>query len=354
MALHSGIGRYIRGLVSALKSTSEHDRYVLIGNERACETFGEKGPFIRTGIRVYSVGEQLVLPMLARSCECLHSPHYNAPLLWRKKLIVTIHDLIHLHFPQLLPSPFARTYASWMLPLVVKKADAIITVSEFTKKDVVERFGVRPDKITVVYHGIDPKFRFKTDRPAPITNSTPYFLYVGLLKAHKNIGVLLSAFEALKKKVGKTQLRLQLVGKADTKQQEVKRWLEIIRHNPDISLTTNVDDEELACLYQNAIALVLPSLYEGFGFPLIEAMALKTPIIAAYSTSIPEILGSGNGLLFDPHSGDELMRHMKTLLETDSLRRELISKGMCRAAHFDWAASAAKTRQVYENVLGSN
>ena len=353
LAHHTGIGRYIRGFVGALNNTpSASLKYHLIGPNAMQGDFPARFPYRSVRTPVYSLTEQITFPMNTSSFDCLHTPHYNAPLLRRKKLVVTIHDLIHLHFQNHLPSPFARAYAQWMLPRVVKKADAIIAVSEYTKNDLVKTLNVDPQKITVVHHGVDPSFLNLENQARE--GGERYFLYVGLLKKHKNLGVLLDAFSHLKKKSAFGNLKLKLVGTPDLKQVEVREWLQRIKEDPDIFLASHISDLELKRHYQNAVALVSPSLCEGFGFPALEAMAMKTPVIASHATSIPEILGEQGGLYFDPNSSSELERCMEQVATDFTLRKRLIEESSTRLPLFDWKIAGKKTEQVYESVLGTN
>lgn len=356
MAHHTGIGRYIRGFVPKLEEGRPPEReYVLLGYEKHHADFPSHFKFVQASSPVYSIREQWELPYLAHSYDCIHIPHYNAPLFNGTKLIITVHDLIHLHFQGQLPSLPARVYARTVLPWIVQKASAIITVSEYTRVDLIKTLNVHPEKITVIHHGIDSAF-LDSQKPAEQTTekSAPYFLYVGLLKTHKNIGVLLDAFQKLKKKHAIPELRLQLIGKADTKQSVVRKWLEIIKGRSDISLVCGISDEELRNRYRNALAFVLPSLYEGFGFPLLEAAASKIPIIGARTSSIPEVMGEDAALYFDPYSASELESQMKRVLMDESLRDRLIQEGLKRLSLFDWQTASQKTVNVYESVLNSN
>ena len=354
MAEHTGIGRYIRGTVTALKNASSERVYTLMGKNGLKNEFPPEFSYIAANIPIYSIQEQVALPWLARSADCLHSPHYNAPLFWNRKLIVTIHDLIHLHFADALASPLAKIYARFMLPAVVRRADAIIAVSEYTKNDLVKTLKVNPDKITVIHHGIDHSFEISDADGEKYPPKEPYFLYVGLIKAHKNIGILLEAFLKLRKEKNLPSLKLYLVGTPDLKQAIVREWLEMIHREPSISLMSGVDERKLKELYRNATALILPSLYEGFGFPLLEAMASQTPIIASRIASIPEVLGERAGLYFDPHSASELHACLEKILNRSDLRAQLIEEGLKRLRLFDWKVAAQKTERVYESVLGSN
>ncbi len=348
MARHTGIGRYIRGFVPVLSNHSQSWTYTLIGSSKVAADFSPKVPFISCNVPIYSIFEQAALPFAAKSCDCLHVPHYNAPLLWPKKLVVTIHDLIHFEFAKDL-NPLAVSYAKFLLPLIVKRADAIIAVSEHTKKDLVAKLNAKSGKITVIYHGVDPIFSKNEAGPKKI-DAKPYFLYVGLIKSHKNLGILLQAFIQMKKKLKMPNLRLRIVGTPDRKQKIVNEWLEIMKQDSGIELTNGVSDQQLKEIYAGAIALVFPSLYEGFGFPLLEAMASQIPVIAANSTSVPEVLGDA-GFYFDPKSQAELGNRMEEILGNTNLRQNLVAKGLKRLSLFDWRQTAHKIEKVYESVL---
>jgi len=348
MACCSGIGRYIRGTLCALTQLDSQFDYQIIGDDQQLSRL-PRSHFQISHAGIYGLQEQFEILRLAKRSECLHVPHYNAPLAWSKKLIVTVHDLIHLHFTHYLDSPMAKIYAKIMLPVVLEKASAIIAVSEYTKQDLVSVFGIPPQKITVIYHGIDAQFQ-EVKLPA---GKLAYFLYVGLLKPHKNIGTLLAAFRRLQQEANFQPVKLVLVGKADTKHEVVKTWLREMAENKMIEWVSEASDEDLIRYYQGASALILPSRYEGFGFPLIEAMACGTPIIASDAASIPEI-ASDAALYFDPASSDELAQAMKQILTDTQIRTQLIDKGRVRRQVFSWTNAARKTLQVYESVMGQN
>ena len=349
MARHTGIGRYIGGFVPALNHSRFDWQYHLFGKHELKQDFPQWN-FIRFDASVYGLSEQFQLPILAHFCDVLHVPHYNIPIFWNKKLVITIHDLIHLEFSKDL-NPFASAYSKMMLPLATKKANAIIAVSEKTKIDLIEKLNVPAQKITVIHHGIDPLFLSDHDSLPNKGMSDLYFLYVGLIKSHKNLGILLQAFTHLRKKLGLDNLKLRIVGKPDKKQKIVREWLYLVAGEPTISIESGLNDEELKSAYSNAVALIFPSLYEGFGFPLIEAMACKTPIIAARATSIPEVAGEEAALYFDPYSSSELENQMEKLMVDSELRKKLIEAGLKRAKSFNWKNSAEQTERVYESVI---
>ncbi len=353
MADRTGIGRYIRGIVSSLEP-SPLCRYVFVGSHKIQSHIPSNWPFISTEVPIYSVQEQMVMPRLAGQAAGLHVPHYNAPVFWKKKLVVTVHDLIHIHFKEHLSSLVAAWYGETMLRRIVKQADRIITVSEATKNDLIRTLNADPRKITVIHHGIDSSF-LNDDQGEPSASrkiASLYFLYVGLIKAHKNVGVLLNAFTHLKKNSEFKNVKLILIGKTDSKQRIVREWLGKMKSEPDIQLIDYANDAELKQYYRNAAAFISPSLCEGFGFPLIEAMASKVPVIASRIEATMEVLGD-TGLYFEAQSSIELEKQMKRIIEEPHLRSRLTTVAFKRLSLFDWHRAAKQTKEVYESVLSS-
>ncbi len=350
MAAHTGIGRYIRGFVGALVP-DDSIQINLIGNRQSRTRFSGFPGYRCSDAKIYGFREQIDMLQAAKYAGCLHVPHFNIPVLWTKKLIVTIHDLIHLRFSQHLSNPLAYSYAKFMISRAVSKADAIIAVSEYGKKELVEMFWAKPEKITVIHHGIAPEF-FQHAAGSTGQFRHPYFLYVGLIKAHKNTGLLIQAFQKLRDEKIIPNLKLRLIGRLDEKQKIVRNWKQMIISDPDIIHEPSVDETNLVNAYQNALAVVQPSFYEGFGFPIVEAMASGAPVIGANATSIPEVMGEGNGLRFDPNSKTDLVNQMRRIMTDPALRNELAGRGIERAKSFSWRTSAEKHMDVYRRVLG--
>ena len=348
MAYNSGIGRYIRGLTSALSPNGQDWQYFFLGSRKFKNDF-PMGNYIPLESSIYSISEQFSLPFVSRHFDCLHIPHYNVPVLWKRKLVVTIHDLIHLKFAK---GMLAHSYAKMMLSYATKKADAIIAVSENTKTDLIKKLNVPAKKITVIYHGVDPFF-LNSEESEKRSFSEPFFLYVGMIKAHKNLGTLLKAFVKIRQNLQMNGLKLRILGFPDRRQKIVRQWLDFISREPSILLETNSDDQTLKSAYRHATAIIVPSLYEGFGFPLIEAMACKTPIVASRASSLPEIAGQA-ALYFDPHSVAELQACIEKLLLDKTQRERLISFGSERIKIFNWQTAAKKTEQIYDAVIHGN
>ena len=355
MLFYSGIGTYLRSLLCEYTKDTSNE-YVLVGDKGDLALYGRNKRFdvLPCSVPVYGLREQAALPPRIKGIPVFHSPHYNAPLLYRGKLIVTIHDIIHLVFPEYLSRPAARTYASFMIRAVTKRASVIITDSECSKRDIIRHFGTCPEKIRVIPLGVDKRFRRITDEAAlgsfceKYRLEKGYILYAGNLMPHKNIPGLLKAFSSLSKAKGFTQrLVIAPAGKGPPPA--------LISLISELGLKTRVDflpfipDEEMPLLYNCAALFVLPSLYEGFGLPLLEAMASGTPAVAVGSSSIPEVAGDG-ALLVSPRDDAALEKAVSGLLTEESLRIKLIGRGFLQARKFSWEATARETIKVYGQV----
>lgn len=353
MIHHSGIGTYVRGLVSGFSNTG------LPGNMELTLCGDAKGagfraqPFTEP---IYSIGEQLAYPAQAHGYDIWHSPHYNIPYFkTSQKLVVTVHDLIHWVFRGRFFSRAQAYYTELLMRKVVKSADRIIAVSEKTKLDIMEFFQAPEDKITVVYEGVSPDFGISADaaelRDLRTRHKLPdnFFLYVGLIKPHKNVLWLARLFRRLfrEKKISSP---LVIVGKKDRKYGPGFEELETLGREEAVIYLDQAPKADLKVLYQSALALVHPSLYEGFGLTILEAMACGTPVAAFRTASIPEVAGDA-GILIRPNDEEAMTDTLIRLEKSDSLRAQMKAKGLLQTKKFDWNDTAAKTLQVYREVL---
>jgi len=266
--------------------------------------------------------------------------------------VLTVHDLIFRHLPEH-HKRLNRWYLNWSLPLYSRRATHIIAISECTRQDLVAAYGLPAHKITVIHEAADPGFRPQTpDRVAAVRREyrlpERYLLFVGTIEPRKNLTRLLHAFETLNAE-GLTEA-LVVVGKRGWLYEGFFAELEHSPARQSVILPGYVPDAHLPAVYAGAQALVFPSLYEGFGLPILEAMACGTPVACSDTSSLPEVAG-GAALLFDPTSEAAITDAVRRLLNDDGYRRELARRGLARAAEFSWDRVAAETESVYSAVL---
>jgi glycosyltransferase involved in cell wall biosynthesis len=305
----------------------------------------------------YSWAEQLHFPPLLRKegIDLMHFPHFNVPILTPCPFIVTIHDLILFRYPTkrattLNSVVYRLKYAAYHLTirLAVRRARRVIAVSEYTKQDIMKSLGVPEHKIVVTYEASDAVRTGGGDQVGLASKkiSKPYFLYVGNAYPHKNLERLLEVFKNLRSEGIKAQL--VLVGKMDYFYDRLKKeakQLGLLEHD-DVLFYGYATEAELAELYRNAKAYVFPSLLEGFGLPPLEAMRYSTPVAAADSSCLPEVLGDA-ATYFSPEDPRSMMDAMKRVYSDETLRATLRERGIARANRYTWKACAERTYQAY-------
>lgn len=259
-----------------------------------------------------------------------------APIFYSNKLS-TLHDIIYIRYPHTYSKAFRWFYRITM-PLVLKTSKHIFTVSEFSKKEITSHYHIPQNKITVVYNAVDKKFRPQPDNALKKEN---YLLAVSSVKESKNFALILNAFEALSKQ--RDDLKLFIVG--DLKQGNFSNIdLNKFVNHPRIKFLGRVDDNQLIKLYSNANAFLFPSLYEGFGIPVLEAQACGCPVIASNAASLPEVL-QDSAVLIDPLDTDAFVKAICNIATETEFRNDLIEMGTKNQSRFSWAKSA-------ENILG--
>lgn len=286
--------------------------------------------------------------------ELVHFPsqHFGRyAILAGHPFLVTVHDLERMCFP-LSKDGLKERIGLRLDALAIKKAKHIIAVSQNTKRDLVRLLGIAEEKVTVIYNGVDHSiFKPNGSKPAPF----PYILYVGSERPRKNLLRLLEAFARLKKSGRFGDLKLLKVGtpgRSMAFRKSVQRAVEELGLEGDVIFTEHVGDHELAAHYGSASALVYPSLYEGFGLPVVEAMACGCPVITSNTSSLPEVAGDA-ALLVDPCDVDALSDAIARILEDDHLRRRLAAEGLERSKRFSWALSASQTLALYKEMEAS-
>jgi glycosyltransferase involved in cell wall biosynthesis len=272
------------------------------------------------------------------------------------KSVLTIHDILYESHPEFFPE-LHRRLLKLLVPLSARKASRIMADSEYTKGEIIKYYNIPEEKIKVVHLGVSDKLSPVIGRDlidAALQRygiSRKYILFVGRIEPRKNISGLLRALDYIKKK-GEKDLCLVIVGNQDTlfKEKELFKNIKKMGLDSDVVFTGGVSEKDLALLYNGAEALVYPSFAEGFGLPVLEAMACGTPVITSNTTSLSEIAGDA-ALLVDPHSFEEIGEGIEAILSNDTLRKDLSHRGVKRAQGFRWEETAKKTIQVYGEVL---
>ncbi|WP_456380572.1 glycosyltransferase family 4 protein [Hydrogenimonas sp.] len=323
---YTGVEHYTRHIYEALAERMEIDRALPSVSNRY----------------LLQLWNHFVLPW--KKGDLLFSPANMAPLFVpkRKKFVVTLHDMAFLTFPESFSKPF-RCYYRKIVPRIVRRADRIITMSYASKEEIVRYFPDAEEKIRVIYQGVDPRFKpLKRERKRQI-------LYVGSFNERKNFKAVIEAFE----RVETTAYKLVLAGNFSPNfslGSEVLETIERARHDPRIEFVTAPSLPELLTLYNESALFLFPSLYEGFGLPPLEAMACGTPVVVSDRSSMPEVCGEA-ALYCDPLDVESIAEKIASLLESESLRKEMAAKGLARVKKFSWERSAEEHMAVFREVL---
>lgn len=350
MIENSGIGTYLQNLLPLIVKQLPTIKFYLLGPKEKLQKYewfhGDNIENIDDDTPIYSLKEQIALKSkIPKQTTLFWSPHYNIPLFWKGKMLVTVHDLFHL--TMLKNSEVdKKIYAKIMFQQVKRKANEILTVSTFTKNELVRELNVQKDRVSVIYNGVEKSW-FDIHEASHL-KTRDYLIYVGNVKPHKNLKNLIAAFEMLKDNIHHD---LYIVGKKDgfiTADHDVARKAQALEGR--VHFTGFVDNDTLKKLISNANALVFPSLYEGFGLPPIEAMASGCPTIVSNRASIPEICGNAT-IYFDPESPKDISEKIMELLNNGDYRHELKVKGIERARAFSWDESAYNTVNIINKLL---
>jgi len=346
----SGIGTYLRHLLPRLISLRSRDKVYLIGN--SAELSGlpwvrdDKVSVVDCRSPIFSIQEQLQLPrLIPEECGVFWSPQFNIPLLYRGTLLVTIHDVLHLAMPQYMEGMHRRLYARTLFAAVRRKAATVICDSRFTADELMRCVGVSASQIEVIHLGVDKSW-FSVDKSV-CPHERPYFIFVGNVKPHKNIAGLVSAFRDVSERIPHD---LVIVGKKEgfiTGDRAVESSAAALGNR--VKFTGLVDDALLKRYIACADALVLPSFYEGFGLPPLEAMACGCPTIVSNRASLPEVCGDAT-LYCDPSDVKDIAARMLEVATSNATRATLREKGLAHARQFTWDKCARETAAVIERL----
>lgn len=360
----AGLGRYAESLARALVA-ADPERYALFYNrERGVEPLAGLDHLpTRTVALGYKPWRMLVwlgqltgigFDRLLPEAELFHATEHLLLPLRAIPTVLTVHDLIFRHLPEH-HKPLNRWYLNLTMPLYCRRATHVIAVSEHTRRDLVAAYDVPPQKVTVVHEAADPRFR-----PQPPEKVTAvraryrlperYLLFVGTIEPRKNLSRLLHAFELVYAE--RLTDSLVVVGKRGWLCDDFFARLARSPVQKAVILPGYVPDEDLPAVYAGAQAVVFPSLYEGFGLPVLEAMACGTPVVASRASSIPEV-GGDAARYFDPTDVEEITALIRRVLQNTTLREEMRTRGLAQAGRFSWAQAASETHRVYDAVLMS-
>ena len=301
----------------------------------------------------------MLLGVRRHRVDLLHVPHHDAPFFNPSKLVVTVHDCVHVKFPQENSSKF-QNYRSYLrTKRVVEGAKHVLAVSNSTKEDLINIFGLPERRISVIHNALDERFAFNhaaEERKQVLERyqlKEPFVLYSGKIRPHKNLHRLIEAFAVLKSELTEDDryrnLKLIIIGDELSKHQYLR--LTVVRSGvqQDVRFFGFVPYPILRVFYQSAALFAFPSLYEGFGLPPLEAMANRTPVIASNTSSLPEVLEDA-ALLVNPENVFDIARGMKLILSDDLLRQKLVQKGIEQVAKFSWKVAAQKVVETYQLI----
>lgn len=351
---HTGTELYSTKIIQNLMKIDYQNQYILYSPKDLTPKLGNLTPnFSQKVMPFYKLWTQIRLSWEMfkdkNKLDLLFIPSHTIPFIHPQKTVVTVHDLGFLYFPEI----YQRSeliYQKFGLQMAIRHACHIITPSLYTKKDIINNFGYNPKKITVIYHGYNEEL-YKPRVYPKKSDEDSYIFFVGRLEHKKNILGIIKTYELLRREP-KIKHKLVLAGKPGFGYDEYLDFKKSLPDNiqKDIIELGYVPDKELAHWMKNADIFFFPSFFEGFGFPVIEAMACGVPVVAAKVTSIPEIAGSA-AILVNPSKHFEMAVALSRLINDEKLRKTLVSKGKVRSSLFSWTKSAEKTLGVLENVV---
>ncbi len=354
-----GLGRYIQQLILNLEKIDTTNRYIILLRSENWQEYSPINPNFQkvlADIPWYGWREQFFLPRIIKKLkpDLVHFPHWNVPLFFNDNFVVTIHDLLLLHYPSRHAStlsPVLYWIKNKLFLLVLKHAarasKKIITVSEFTKKDIENTLKIKSEKIiTALLSPLSTKDFIDIDTNKKYSITKPYWLYVGVAFPHKNLETLLTAWQIFCDKYNKNY-QLVLAGKKNYFYQRLEKTI-AEKNIQNITLTDFVDDDTLANLYKKAALYVFPSLYEGFGLPPLEAMQYDLPVISSNSTCLPEILGDA-AIYFDPTDPANIATCAQMVLEDKNITKKLAENSQKILQKYSWTKTAEQTLQIYKN-----
>jgi alpha-1,3-rhamnosyl/mannosyltransferase len=330
-----------------------------IGDSKPSSAFGKiRGIAARNTIMVKAY--EKIYPLMSRwslrgydSHDIFHSPNYVLPPFPGRR-VVTILDLSTIRFPEYHPAASVR-FINGHIEHAIKEADHILTISDFVRNEIIEHFSFHQEKITTTYLGADDSFQpinqaeFETSSFAPQLGFKQYFLFVSTIEPRKNLTRLLDAYEAYQQQQGSDAMPLILTGLTGWKSSQIHTRLQALQSKGFVQYLGYVSQRELPTLFAGARALLFPSLYEGFGLPIVEAMKSGTAVMTSKASAMSEVAGDA-ALYIDPSDADDMAAKIMELANNQALEQSLVSKGLQKAATYSWAHCADLTLNAYRNL----
>ncbi len=345
-AQKTGFGFYVENLVRRLEQLDRRNEYVRIMP-------GSESDF--SSVRRWW-WDQVGFPSAARraGADLLHQPAFSAPLQFAGPVVVTVHDLIAMHFGADIPVGSRLYFGRWM-PFSYRFAHHIIAVSEHTRQDIVTLLGIAPEKISVIYEAADESFTLIGDSAKlarvreKYRTGEKFLLHVGTINPRKNLEFLVRVFAEVRRKAGPSW-KLVITGKKGWYYEGLFALVHELGLQRSVVFTGYIEEDDKPLLYNAATIFAFPSLYEGAGLPPLEAMSCGTPVVSSNTSSLPEMVGSG-GILLDPTDTGGWVRGLTSLMTDAALRRQYRAKGLRQAKRFSWDRTASQTIKVYERVM---
>jgi glycosyltransferase involved in cell wall biosynthesis len=359
----TGVGRYIRNLVFNLQNIDKKNNYVLFAMKKDLPDIeknikAKNFKIVEANIRWHTLSEQIKLPKILKdeNLDLMHFPFQAAPFFYDKKFVITIHDLIPMLYSTgrastLIPPLYYSKYLAFkfLVKNMSKRAEKIIVPSLATKEDVVKHLNIPADRIVVTHEGVQTQTLISdtsdSKLPKGLTKNK-FFLYVGVVFPHKNLERLVQAFLWLKS----DDLKLVLVGRRDFFSKRLEKKV----NSKNVIFLGEVNDKELSGLYKNAIATVQPSLLEGFGLPVLEAMTNKCLVVCSDIPALREVAGD-YAIYFDPRNIKDIKKSLEFTIHNSELPQieEMKEKAFKRSQEFSFEKMAVDTLNVYQRVLSS-
>lgn len=363
---HAGIGRYVEELVKNLQEIDNKNQYVLFCREKDFSDIPEKENFrkVVADIPHYTLREQVLLPGIFKkeNLDLLHVPHFNVPIRYKGRFVVTIHDILWHQVKGLgvttLPAPLYLIKHLGYRAVVknaVSRAEKIIVPSNAVKNDLVKQFNLPKEEIVVTYEGVlDKRYHVLKHGNNKVLKKfkikEPYLLYVGSLYPHKNVEILVRAVKLLRVTSHESRVNLVVVCGRSVFWEKFKKFVEQENAESFVKLVGYVPDEGLGALYRNAEAFVFPTLSEGFGLPGLEAMSAGTPVVCSDIPVLREIYGDA-ALYFDPKDANDIANKIQQILTNKGLIKGLIDKGKVRVKLYSWRKMAEETLGIYKSLM---